>query len=339
MIKVGIVGCGHMGEVHLNLLRGMRNIRVVGIADQDLERAKGLAAKGPVGFVAGDLETLLERAKPDAVHILTPLFTHAPLACAALRAGCHVYVEKPMALTSQEARSMAAAATENKRVLTVGHNNLFSPVVQEARRRVDAGYLGRLVGVDVFHGSLPIHAPWVHQLPSGPWFNDVDHLLYLSRLFMGDAEAIRAIGFPHADNARVDELHLALRHAGGWSSLSYSSGAVPFQIRVTLFGDQRTVELDLISEITVARRRYDGHPWLRKGLLSLDVASQLFFRTGRQAIRVLTGHERDWVGLRALMDAFYKAIAEAAPSPVPLDHCLRIVELKEEIARLVKEPG
>jgi predicted dehydrogenase len=337
MIKVGIVGCGHMGDIHLNLLRDMRNIHVVGIADQDLERARGLAAKSKVEVVAANLETLLERAKPDVVHILTPPFNHASLACTALQAGCHVYVEKPMALTSQEARSMAAAAADSKRLLTVGYNNMFSPVVREARRRVDEGYVGRLVGVDVFHGALPIHAPWIHRLPSGAWFNDVDHLLYLSRLFMNDAEAVRAIGFPSADKARVDELHLALRHAGGWSSLTYSTGAAPFQIRITLFGDQRIVEVDLISEIMVARRSFDMHPWLRKGAMSVHVASQLLSRTGWQALRVLTGHERAWGGLRSLMEAFYKAIIETAPSPVPLDQCLRIVELKEEIMRLLNE--
>ncbi|OGP93041.1 MAG: hypothetical protein A2156_03930 [Deltaproteobacteria bacterium RBG_16_48_10] len=337
MIKVGIVGCGLIGDVHLKILKSMKNIHVVGIADQDLKRAESLASRGKVGVFAGDLKALLELAKPEAVHILTPPFTHASLTCAALQAGCHVYVEKPMALTTQEAQLMVATAFERKRLLTVGHNNLFSPVVREACERVNDGYIGKLIGINVFHGSLPIHAPWIYRLPSGPWFNDVDHLLYLSRLFMGDADVVRAVGFSAVEKSRVDELHLALRHSGGWSSLTYSTLAAPFQIRITLFGDRQTLELDLISEIMVALRPFDMHRWFRKGVMSVDVASQVLLRTGWQAIRVLAGCERGHSGHRFLIEAFYRAINEGLPSPVSPDHCLRIVEIKEEIQHLLME--
>jgi predicted dehydrogenase len=337
MIKVGIIGCGQMGDVHLKLLNDMKDVGVVGVADRDLERAKGLASRGKVGIVAKDLETMLNQAKPDAVHILTPPFTHASLACTALQAGCHVFVEKPMAMTAQEAHSMITASAENKRLLTVGHNHLFNPVVQMAYRRVKDGYLGRLVGIDVFHGSLPISAPWISRLPSGPWYNDVDHLLYLSRFFMGDANIIRAVGYSHVEKPKIDEVHIATLNAGGWSSLTYSVSAVPFQIRVTLFGDKRTISLDLISEIMLEHRSFNMHPWLRKGIASLDMASQILLRTGGKAVRVLTGFERSWAGLRLLLKAFYAAIGGGTSAPVSLADCLRIIEIKEVILSDLRE--
>jgi predicted dehydrogenase len=336
MIKVAIVGCGQMGDVHLMLVNGMKDARVVGVADHDLERAKGLASRGKVELAVKDLETLLEKAKPDAVHILTPPFTHASLACTALQAGCHVFVEKPMAMTTQEARAMVASSADNKRILTVGHNHLFNPVVREAYRRVKEGYLGKLVGIDVFHGSLPISAPWVFRLPSGPWFNDVDHLLYLSRFFVGDAINVRAVGFAHVEKPKIDEVHIATLNKGGWGSLTYSVSAVPFQTRLTLFGDKRTVSLDLISEIMLEHRSFDMHPWLRKGIASLDMASQILLRTGGKAIRVLAGVERSWAGLRLLLEAFYAAIRGGTAAPVPLEDCLRITEIKEEILHQVE---
>jgi predicted dehydrogenase len=337
MIKVGIIGCGQMGDVHLKLLNEMKDVRVVGVADHDLERAKGLASRGKVEIVAKDLETILDRAQPDAVHILTPPFTHASLACTALQSGCHVFVEKPMAVTTQEAHSMVTASADHKRLLTVGHNHLFNPVVREAYRRMEDGYLGRLVGIDVFHGSLPISAPWISRLPSGPWYNDVDHVLYLSRLFVGDANIIRAVGYSHIETPKIDEVHIAALNAGGWSSLTYSVSAVPFQIRLTLFGDKRTISLDLISEIMLEHRSFDMHPWLRKGIASLDMASQILLRTGGKAIRVLTGYERSWAGLRLLLEAFYAAIRGGTSAPVSLDDCLRIIEIKEEILRDLRE--
>jgi predicted dehydrogenase len=337
MIKVGIIGCGQMGDVHLKLVNDMKDVQVVGVADHDPERAKSLASRGNVKMAVKDLETLLERTNPDAVHILTPPFTHASLARTALQAGCHVFVEKPMAMTTREARAMVASSADHKRILTVGHNHLFNPVVREAYSRVKDGYIGRPVGIDVFHGSLPISAPWISRLPSGPWFNDMDHLLYLSRLFMGDAHIVRAVGFSRIEKQRIDEVHIATLNTGGWGSLTYSVSAVPFQIRLTLFGDKRTVSLDLLSEIMLEHRSFDMHPWLRKGIASLDMASQILLRTGGKAIRVLTGHERSWAGLRLLLEAFYSAIREGTSSPVSLDDCLRVSEMKEEIQRHLKE--
>ena len=339
MIRVGIVGCGQMGDVHLRLVNEMKDARVVGVADHDRARADGLASRGKVDLVAEDLETLLTRAAPDAVHILTPPFTHASLATAALRAGCHVFGEKPMAMTQQEATAMVTASEENGKLLTVGHNHLFNPVVRNAYRRVQDGHLGKLVGIDVFHGSLPISAPWISRLPSGPWFNDVDHLLYLSRLFLGDAHSVRAVGFAHIEKPKIDEVHIATLNTVGWGSLTYSVSAVPFQIRLTLFGDKGTLSLDLISEIMLEHRSVDTHPWLRKGIASLDMASQILMRTGEKAIGVLTGRERSWAGLRSLLEAFYAAIRRGALSPpVSLDDCVRITVIKEEILRQLREP-
>jgi 2-alkyl-3-oxoalkanoate reductase len=337
MIKVGIIGCGQMGDVHLKLVNEIKDVQVVGVADFDLERARGLASRGKVGMAVKDLETLLEKTKPDAVHILTPPFTHASLAHTALQAGCHVFVEKPMAMTTLEAREMVASSASHKRILTVGHNHLFNPVVREAYSRLKDGYIGRLVGIDVFHGSLPISAPWISRLPSGPWFNDIDHLLYLSRLFVGDAHTIRAVGFSRVEKQRMDEVHIATLNNDGWGSLTYSVSTVPFQIRLTLFGDKRTVSLDLLSEIMLEHRSFDMHPWLRKGIASLDMASQILLRTGGKAISVLTGRERSWAGLRLLLEAFYSAIREGTASPVSLDDCLRVSEMKEEILRQLKD--
>ena len=87
MIKVGIVGCGLIGDVHLKLLKSMKNIRIVGIADRDTERAKSFALRAKKAIFVRNLETLLEPGKPDVVHILTPPFTHAPLVCTAVQLG------------------------------------------------------------------------------------------------------------------------------------------------------------------------------------------------------------------------------------------------------------
>jgi predicted dehydrogenase len=243
-----------------------------------------------------------------------------------------VFVEKPMALTAQEANVMVAAA-DRGRLLTVGHNHLFDPIVKEARSRVTQGRLGQLIGLDVFHGALPGGSAWLSELPSGPWMEDVPHVLYLSQLFMGDILTIQAIGQQKSAESKVTELRLVARHAGGASSMTYSSGAVPFRIRLTLFGTERTMEVDLITGTLIESREFEGHRWLTKGMAAASVASQLLLGAGRNALGVLTGRVRSWPGLHALIEAFYEAIRTGGPSPVPATQGARATELMEEIGR------
>jgi hypothetical protein len=103
-------------------------------------------------------------------------------------------------------------------------------------------------------------------------------------------------------------------------------------------GSERTLEVDLVTGILLERRRIGGHRLLRKGIVALDLASQLIFGAGRNAVRVAMGRERGWAGLRVLLEAFYTAVRDGGSSPVPAAQGLRIVELTQEITRLLGEP-
>ena len=334
MIRVGLVGCGRMGEIHLSIVRDLKGVQIVGVADPSVTRAKALASRAKIDVVAGGLEGLLELARPDTLHIVTPPATHASLTCMALRAGCHVFVEKPMALTAQEA-DVVLAAVKPGRILTVGHNHLFDPVIREARARLAQGRLGRLVGLDAFHGALPGLPAWLSELPSGPWMEDAPHPLYLSQHFMGDPLAVRAVGHPSSEGSGFKEVRVVMQHAGGISSLAFSEATVPYRHRLTLFGTKRTLEIDLVAGALVEARPFSGHRWLTKGLATLDATSQLLLGAGRNALRVLTGRERSWPGLRVLIEAFYEAIRAGGPSPVPATQGVHVAKLLDEIGRLL----
>lgn len=267
-------------------------------------------------MAAGSLEGVLGLARPDAIHILTPPATHTSLACTALKAGCHVFLEKPMALTAYDA-ALIASATEYGRLLTVGHNHLFDPVIREARARVAEGRLGQLIGLDAFHGSLPGGPVWLSELPTGPWMDAAPHLLYLSQLFLGDLLTVRANGYPNGEGSEGTEVRIVAQHLGGSSSLTFSEATVPYRHRLTLYGTKRTLDGDLIADTLVEVRSFGGHRWLTKGMATLDVTPQLLLGVGRNAVRVLMGPERGWPGLRELLGAFYSAIRTGGPSPVP----------------------
>ena len=139
MTNVAIVGLGNIGRVHLSNLRSLRGCRVTGAFDTN-------STPGGSGIPAyPSLESVLADAQVHAVVIATPSDTHAGIATAALRAGKHVFVEKPLAGNLQDAESLAAAAREHTAlVVQVGFCERFNVNYLEARRAVGEGKLGDL---------------------------------------------------------------------------------------------------------------------------------------------------------------------------------------------------
>ena len=104
VVRVGLLGCGKMGIQHLKVLATIPNVKVVGVADPALAGEDVAGLLPPDALVTKDAASLFETARPDVVHIVTPPATHASLAMAALRAGCHILVEKPFTIKNLAAK-------------------------------------------------------------------------------------------------------------------------------------------------------------------------------------------------------------------------------------------
>ena len=151
-MKIAILGCGDIARAHIPFIKAESRHRIVGVCDADPARAGALAKTFGIDHVYGDLAELIDRQRPDVVHVLTPPQSHAGLAALAMRRGCHVLVEKPMALSVDEADTMMATARAHGVRLCVNHNQLFDPVVLRARRLVEEGFVDT-ERVGVYGGS------------------------------------------------------------------------------------------------------------------------------------------------------------------------------------------
>lgn len=144
-IRVGVVGAGAIAQIaHLPVLRKLKGVQVVGICDNDGPKARALAARFETGRAYGDIEELLELAKVDAVVICTPSHLHEAHVVAALAAGAHVLVERPLALTAAGAARALKAAERYKRTLLVAMNHRFRADVQAVQGFLKGGELGAL---------------------------------------------------------------------------------------------------------------------------------------------------------------------------------------------------
>jgi predicted dehydrogenase len=213
-LTFGLFGCGGMGRRHL---LGMQRLQAIGrlrfelaavcdvvpaAGQQAADRAAELLGRRP-GVYTSFAE--LHRALPnlDAIIVTTAPDTHAALAVEALRAGVHVMVEKPIALTVRQGLRMVAAAREAGRKLAVAENYRRDPINRLARALIDAGALGRpflATQLSSGGGESVIITPWRHLRKTGGIVIDMGiHYTDLLEYYLGPIESV--VGM----SARVDE--------------------------------------------------------------------------------------------------------------------------------------
>jgi len=170
-------------------MRRERRLRLVGVIDRRLDRAKRVAVQlgVPCHAEADSLKGLSWLGQVDAVSIAASPQSHYPLIKDALELGKHVLTEKPFVMTVAQAQELAQLAADRKRVLAVVHNFQFASSTMRLQRDLKRGALGEIRSISAVQGSnserrLP---EWHEQLPLGLFYDESPHLLYLLRKFGG----------------------------------------------------------------------------------------------------------------------------------------------------------
>ena len=328
-LKVGIVGCGQIATVHIPYIQARPGARIVGVTDPDSRRAAETAARFGIPAVCRSLKELLDTQRPDVLHVLTPVQTHGPLAIEAMQAGCHVLVEKPMAVDLPEAEAMEAAARRAGVKLCVDHNHLFDPAMMEAREQVRRGVIGELVYVETFEGfSLsspdnPYVQPgaaghWVHQLPGGIFQNLAPHPVYLLLAFLDPPKQLHAAALKtgRVPTSFADELRVLVASDNGLGTFGVSLSIQPFMKYALVSGTEGTIRVNLSTNSLTLSRNRDLPRALQRGMLGVDEAAQLLAGTAANAWQVARGRLKSYPGVGVLIDRFYRSIEEGGPAPV-----------------------
>ena len=142
MLKVVIVGCGKIADAHASQIKRIAEAEIVAAHDSEELMASQFCDRFSVKNAFCDLDELLEKIQPDVVHVTTPPHSHFPITKKCLENGCHVYVEKPFTLCTDEAKELIELAERKNRKLTVGHDAQFTHVARSLRSQVQNGYLG-----------------------------------------------------------------------------------------------------------------------------------------------------------------------------------------------------
>lgn len=252
-LRFGLIGCGKISEKHIRALSGLPGVLVTAVSDRVPERAEELGRRlGVPAF--GDYNAMLAAGGLDAVCVLTPSGDHADAAVAAARAGCHVIVEKPIALTLDDADRMIRVCDERNVKLFVVKQNRTNRAVRHLHDALVAGRFGKLVMGTVrvrwardqaYYDSASWRGTWQHD--GGVFCNQASHHIDLLEWMMGDAESVMAMTATRLVNIEAEDTGVATVRfrSGALGVIEATTGARPRDLEgsLSVMGEKGAVEL------------------------------------------------------------------------------------------------
>src|SRR3990172_1270507 len=262
-MKIGIVGCGLNSDYHIRFAKDYPGIEIVGVVDRDINKAKDCAAKQGIQNYFGSIKELVEHKKPDVLHIVTPPHTHFDLAKEAIQSGCHVLIEKPMAMNLKEAESLYELARENNVKLCPMRNHYFDPCMLKAREIIESGAAGKIINIESYYGlntridafrkyPSPNVLPWLYSMPGGVYHDFMAHPLYVLFPYIGDCHEFLVMERSYGELPQniSDELRIMIKGEKAFGILTFSMAAKPHLHFIRYYGTRMMIEVNIDTMTT-----------------------------------------------------------------------------------------
>ncbi|MCK5440140.1 MAG: Gfo/Idh/MocA family oxidoreductase [Gemmatimonadetes bacterium] len=332
-LDIGLIGCGRVAQrVHLPILTGLPQARLVAIAESDPQQREEVGRHAGTAIVA-EYEALLDMPKVEAVVVCVPSGLHAEVAVAALDRGKHVYLEKPLATTWDEARSVLSALERSGTVGMIGFNYRFNRAYLELKRCLQSGEYGEWVAARTVLAAPEETLPdWKRRRESGggALLDQASHHFDLMR-FLFEDEIRDVTAQVRSQRSESDTATVQVQLANGLAIQSFLSINTVNEDRFEVYTEKARLSVDRYRspgvEIATDSRSIPGLRGLRSGLDSLKHAGYILERyraPGREP------------SFRSALAHFVEAISEGRPpSPSFRDGYLSLAAVlaAEESAR------
>jgi predicted dehydrogenase len=301
-LKIGVIGYGYWGPNLVRNFTASPRTHVVAVADRDAARRGAVTALYPWIRTCPEADEVLRDPEVDAVAIATPLFTHFPLAKAALNAGKHVLVEKPLASSVAECEELTQLAQAKGLALMVDHTFVYTGAVRKVREVIESGQLGRILYFDSVRINLGLFQPDFNVL----WDLAPHDLSILDYALAGTPRWVQATGVKHYEGHHENLAYLTIGFDGGLLAHVHVNWVAPVKTRLTtIAGTDRMLVYDDANPVERVKI-YESGVDLRKLPTELAHRMNVQYRTGDVLVPKLDPAE----ALRRVVDELAAAITE-----------------------------
>ena len=329
MIGIAVIGCGYWGPQHVRNFAATRRSRVVSVIDEREDRRAYVQERYPTVQVSADLADALAPAV-DAVVIATPAGSHYPLARAALLAGKHVLVEKPLTTSAADAEDLTALAATGGRILMVGHTFMYHPTVRALAEIIAAGDLGEVRYVNSTRVNLGLHRKDVDVL-----WDLAAHDIAILRYLLGGQPVVEGAQGVAVTQPGVAEVAFAqLRYPPNVLASVHVSWLDPVKLRrMTVVGSRRMAVWDDVEpgeKLRIYDRGVEREPYYD------DYGQwQVAYRHGEAEVPLIPWQEP----LRTQAEHFLDCIADGAAPLTDAAAGLAVVQTLEACSERLRLGG
>ena len=310
-LRVGLIGCGGIAGTHLDCYTRNPRTKVVAVADVFVDKAKALGQKANAPAYQ-DYREMIAKEKLDVIGLLTPPDSHRAIAEDALKAGLHVFTEKPIAWTVKDGEAMTAAAKKSGKLLMVAQCHRYHEPVRRAKELIVAGELGDISTYrNRFGYRQGTPDAWTRSR-GGILLDNGSHCSYLYRFLVGPVKSASAWG-PADQVGKIEDLCRCLvvleSTTGAAGVIELDGAAKPCPSVIEVFGEKGAIMIDYSGK---SRFVPNGKP-----PVELDAAlpgSHRFDREIEHFVRCVFGEDTPQIGAEegvadlVVLDACYRSM-------------------------------
>lgn len=292
MRKVGILGAGYIASHHVNALKRLHNVTIAAVCDINLNKAKVLADTFPQSVAFSSLDEMLDKTKPDVIHVLTPPDCHYDESAQILKQGIHLFLEKPMAVKADQCQELNSLAEKHRVRMEVNHNFLFYSAYLKLKKALTDQQLGKLDQIvikwqknldQIRHGPYGI---WMLREPQNLWLETGPHLCAMLLDLLGNNISIQ---FCQAD----DEIQLPNHQwvYRRWIVIG-NSGNVHFEMNIALNPGFEEKSVELRGQAGYAKVDFEKDTLLIKRHTCYSAPFDIYYMNRQEALSSLKqGHD------------------------------------------------
>jgi predicted dehydrogenase len=330
VIKIGVIGYGYWGPNLVRNFTEVARVQLTSVADSDPEKLGLVQRRYPAITTTTDFQDLLRAPEIDAIAVATPVSTHFELGMAVLKAGKHLWLEKPMTETSLQARQLLDEADKRKRVLFVDHTFVYTGAVRKMREIVTSGELGTILYYDSSRVNLGLFQHDVNVIADlGVHdFSILDHLLNEHPI------AVSAGGINHFPGTPENLAYITMFYGSGTLAHINVSWLAPVKIRqILLGGSNKMITYDDLQPSEKVKV-YD------KGVSFTDDPKKIYeMRVGYRTGDMWAPKLDDTEALRMAVEEFADSVEQSKTPQTDGRMGLRVVELVEAATSSMRGRG